>query len=255
MLLTLNNVGKHFGGLQALQGVTFGVQEGQIYGIIGPNGAGKTTLFNLITGVFAPSEGQIQLAGEALNQMPSHRIVEAGIARTFQNIRLFGNMSVLDNILVGQHRRLQSGLWSALLQTKKQRAEEEKAKEEARDILAFVGLAGTEERRADTLAYGQQRRLEIARALATDPKLLLLDEPAAGMNDSETAALRDLIRRIGNEGVTVLLIEHDMNLVMSVCDRLVVLNFGKQIAEGTPAEIRNHPEVVAAYLGEEEEDA
>lgn len=255
MLLTLNNVGKHFGGLQALQGISFEVQEGQIYGIIGPNGAGKTTLFNLITGVFSASEGEIQLAGTALNQMAPHRIVEMGIARTFQNIRLFGNMTVLENILVGQHWRLQSGLLSALFQTKQQRLEEEKAREEAREILALVGLSNLEERRADTLAYGQQRRLEIARALATNPKLLLLDEPAAGMNDSETVSLRELIRRIGQEGVTVLLIEHDMNLVMSVCDRLVVLNFGRQIAEGTPTEIRNHPEVVKAYLGEEEEDA
>ncbi len=251
-LLSVRDLAKRFGGVKAVDGVSFDVEEGTITGLIGPNGAGKTTVFNLITGNTRPDEGRVLFDGADVTGQRPHRIVARGIARTFQSIRLFGGMSVLSNVLVGADARLGSGLLASVLGTPAWRREERQFREEALAALDLVGLAGRAAFPAGSLAHGERRRLEIARALASRPKLVVLDEPAGGLNEAETGSLATLVRRIRERGVTVLLIEHDMGLVMDVCERLVVLENGTKIAEGTPEEIRNDPRVVEAYLGVED---
>ena len=253
-ILEVKNLTVKFGGLVALDDVTFNIKRGEILGLIGPNGAGKTTCFNAMTGVYKPTSGDILLEGKSLKGQKQHAITRLGLARTFQNIRLFGEMTALENVVVGLDARHRTSVGGALLRLPRHIREEKTAVERGMALLEFVGIASHAATLSRHLPYGDQRRLEIARALATDPKVLCLDEPAAGFNPAEKDDLMALIRRIRADGYTVLLIEHDMRLVMGVTDRIVVLEFGRKIADGTPTVIRNDPRVVAAYLGEPEDD-
>ena len=252
MLLEIDHLCLSFGGLKATNDVTMHMEGGKINGIIGPNGAGKTTFFNQISGVYKPDSGTIKFDGKRIDGLKPYQINEAGIARTYQVINLFKKMTVLENVMVGMHPRLKSGFFSSVLHTKSQREEEKAIREKGMELLKFVGLENYANEQSGALSYGQQRLLEIVRGLASDPKLILLDEPAAGMNSTEKVELNHLLRKILERGVSILIVEHDMKLMMGVCDRIFVLNYGKKLAEGTPEEVQKNPEVIAAYLGGDE---
>ena len=248
-VLKVAGISKRFGGLQALSDVGITIERGMVYGLIGPNGAGKTTFFNVITGLYTPDSGTFELAGKPYTPTAVHEVAKAGIARTFQNIRLFAEMTVLENVMVGRHIRTHSGLFGAIFRTSSFKSEEKAIAKRAHELLDYVGIGQLADYKARTLSYGDQRRLEIARALATDPQLIALDEPAAGMNATEKVQLRALIDKIRNDNRTILLSEHDVKLVMGLCDRITVLDYGKQIAEGTANEVRANEKVISAYLG------
>jgi branched-chain amino acid transport system ATP-binding protein len=251
-LLEVEALSKHFGGVHAVREVSFRVEAGMIKALIGPNGAGKTTLFNLVSGFFTPDGGTVRFGGEAIQGLPPHRVAALGLSRTFQNIRLFSQMSALENVMVGRHVRSRAGFLAGMLHLPWARREEAAVREESLSLLDFLGIASLADAEATSLAYGQQRAVELARALASDPRMVLLDEPAAGLNTRETAELARLITRIRDRGVTVLLVEHDMSLVMNISDEVVVLSYGEKIADADPRSVQRDPQVVRVYLGDEE---
>jgi len=252
-VLEVKGLSKNFGGLTAVRGLDFEVQQGEILGLVGPNGAGKTTVFNLITGVYAPNKGKILFGDLDIAGWEPHKIVARRIARAFQLTTLYTNCSALENVIIGHHLRMKSGLWSILGRTQSFLREEENARQDSFRLLQFVGLAGQEEIRAKNLPHGHQQRLKIAIAISCDPRLLLLDEPVSGMNPEETQEMMELIGKIRAGGITIVMIEHDMKAVMGLCDRIVVINYGEKLAEGTPEQIRENPEVIEAYLGREDD--
>lgn len=254
VLLELDNIGISFGGLRAVDELSFKIHKGEIVGLIGPNGAGKTTVFNMITGVYQPTDGHIYWRGQDITGIPPHKIAETGIRRTFQTIRLFTDMTVLENVIAGQHLNIKQKWWQGLLNTPFQRQEEARLKQTAMDVLEQLELADVAHEIATSLPYGAQRRVEMARTLVGKPELIILDEPAAGLNEQESAELNVTIKQIRDSGITVILVEHDMSVVMNVTDNIVVINFGKKIAEGIPEQIRTNPQVIEAYLGQDDDD-
>lgn len=248
-LIEVEALDKAFGGVHAVEGVSFSVEEGQVYSVIGPNGAGKTTLFNLITGLYTPTKGSIRLNGESTLDLEPNQLAERGMCRTFQQMQICMNMTALENVMLGRHLQSKSNLFTTLFRLPELQKHEQSSRQRAAELMEFVGCGGYLETEASAMSYGALKRLEIARALAAEPRIILLDEPAAGLNATETAALEELIRKIANQGITVMLVEHDMKLVMGISDHLLVLNYGRVLAEGTPAEIRQNPDVIAAYLG------
>ena len=248
-LVEVNNLSKVFGGVHAVEGVSFSVDAGQVYSVIGPNGAGKTTLFNLITGLYTPTSGEVKLKGESTTKLLPNQLAERGMCRTFQQMQICMNMTAIENVMLGRHLQLKSNLLTTLLRLPALTRGEKAAREKAAELMEFVGCGEYLDTDASAMSYGALKRLEIARALAAEPKVILLDEPAAGLNAVETAALEELIRKIAEQGITVMLVEHDMKLVMGISDRLLVLNYGRVLAEGTPEQIRANPDVIAAYLG------